>query len=79
MKGKIATYGYMHSLKNKTQVMNSSTFWQKNFRLNYSFSYWNSLIVTSAINSECSVLYSEDMQDGLQVHNKLEIINPLKQ
>ncbi len=48
-------------------------------RLNYSLSYWDSLIVASAINSECSILYSEDMQDGLQVHKKLKIINPLKQ
>jgi len=47
-------------------------------RLDYSFSYWDSLIVASAINNECTVLYSEDMQDGLQVHNKLEIKNPLK-
>lgn len=48
-------------------------------RLNYSLSYWDSLIVASAINSECDILYSEDMQDGLQVHKKLKIINPLIQ
>ena len=47
-------------------------------RLIYSFSYWDSLIVASAINNGCTILYSEDMQDGLQVHNKLEIINPLR-
>jgi len=48
-------------------------------RLNYPFSYWDSLIVASALNNECDILYSEDMQDGLQVHSKLKIINPLKQ
>ena len=48
-------------------------------RLNYSLSYWDSLIVASALNNECAILYSEDMQDGLQVHNKLKIINPFKQ
>ena len=47
-------------------------------RLSYSFSYWDSLIVASAINNGCTILYSEDMQDGLQVHNKLKIINPLR-
>ncbi len=45
-------------------------------RLDYSFSYWDSLIVASAINNECTILYSEDMQDGLRVHDKLEIVNP---
>lgn len=48
-------------------------------RLNYSLSYWDSLIVASALNNECAILYSEDMQDGLEVHNKLKIINPFKQ
>jgi len=48
-------------------------------RLNYSFSYLDSLIVASALNNKCAILYSEDMQDGLQVHNKLKIINPLQQ
>lgn len=47
-------------------------------RLNYSFSYWDSLIVASAINNGCTILYTEDMQDGLRVHDKLVIINPLK-
>ena len=41
----------------------------------YSFSYWDSLIITTALNADCVVVYSEDMQNGLQIDN-LTIINP---
>jgi len=47
-------------------------------RSNYSFSYWDSLIVSSAIHCQCHVLYSEDMQDGLFVYDSLQIVNPFK-
>lgn len=42
----------------------------------YSFSYWDSLIIATAINADCAVVYSEDMQNGLYIDN-LTIINPL--
>ena len=74
-------FKFIHDLVSTYTVHNQTTaelITAANLRLNYSLSYWDSLIVASAINSECSILYSEDMQDGLQVHNKLEIINPLK-
>lgn len=46
-------------------------------RSDYSLSYWDSLIVSSAIRGKCRVLYSEDMQHGLFVYDGLQIINPL--
>lgn len=46
-------------------------------REKYSLSYWDSLIVANALNADCAVLYSEDMQDGLQVEQRLTIINPV--
>ncbi len=33
----------------------------------YNFSYYDSLIVSSALENDCKILYSEDMQDGLLV------------
>ena len=42
----------------------------------YAFSFWDSLIVSCALQSGASVLYSEDMQDGLIVEDSLEIRNP---
>jgi predicted nucleic acid-binding protein len=44
----------------------------------YQFSFWDSLIVASAIQSDCTLLYSEDMQDGLVIEGKLKIVNPFK-
>ena len=45
---------------------------------NYNFSYWDSLILSSALENCCSILFSEDMQDGQVIDNRLQIINPLK-
>lgn len=48
-------------------------------REQYAFSFWDSLIVSSALHAEAAVLYSEDMQDGLMVENRMRIMNPFKQ
>jgi predicted nucleic acid-binding protein len=46
-------------------------------RSKYNVSFWDSLIVSSAMENKCSVLYSEDMQHGLLIDNKLKVLNPL--
>jgi len=45
-------------------------------REKYNISYWDSLVVSSALESGCTQLYSEDMQEGLIVDGTLRIINP---
>ncbi len=47
-------------------------------RNQYSLSFWDSLIVASALAAGANVLYSEDIQDGLKVLKQLNIINPFK-
>jgi predicted nucleic acid-binding protein len=42
----------------------------------FGFSVYNSMIVSSALQSDCSVLYSEDMQHGQTIENQLLITNP---
>ena len=42
----------------------------------YQYSYFDSLIVASALEVGCDRLYSEDMQDGQQIDNQLTITNP---
>jgi len=44
----------------------------------YNLSYWDSLIVASAMENNCDILYSEDMQDRQTLEDKLKIINPFK-
>ena len=42
----------------------------------YHFSFYDSLIIAAALHANCTILYSEDMQHGLVIENKLSIVNP---
>jgi len=42
----------------------------------YSLQIFDSKIIATALLSGCNILYSEDLQDGLVIENKLRIINP---
>jgi predicted nucleic acid-binding protein len=42
----------------------------------YGYTYYDSLILASALESNCSVLYSEDFQHKQIIENSLEIMNP---
>lgn len=44
----------------------------------YGFSYWDSQIIASALESDCLLLYSEDLQHGQIIENCLTIYNPLR-
>jgi len=44
--------------------------------LRYQFSHWDSLIISSALRNNCSILFSEDLQDGQIIEKKITIINP---
>ncbi|MEX8548733.1 MAG: PIN domain-containing protein [Mucilaginibacter sp.] len=41
----------------------------------YQYSHWDSLIIASALQNNCTKLYSEDLQNGQVIRNKLTIIN----
>ena len=45
-------------------------------RVNYSTSYYDSIIISTAINAGCEILYSEDMQNNQIISHKLKIVNP---
>ena len=47
-------------------------------REKYALSFWDSIIVGSALFSGCNILASEDMQDGLIVNNALLIKNVVR-
>ena len=44
----------------------------------YKFSYYDSLIISSALENGCSILYSEDLHHKQKIENTLTIINPFK-
>ena len=47
-------------------------------KLRYGFSYWDSLVVATALRGDCGILYSEDLQDGQLIEDRLRVVNPLK-
>lgn len=42
----------------------------------YGYRIYDALIVASALEAKCTILYSEDMQDGQVIERKLTIRNP---
>jgi predicted nucleic acid-binding protein len=45
----------------------------------YEFSTYDAMIAASAIQSGCDTLWSEDMQHGMAVDDRLRIVNPFHQ
>jgi predicted nucleic acid-binding protein len=45
-------------------------------RERYGFSWYDSLIIASALEADCDVLYSEDMQNEQEINGHLRIVNP---
>jgi predicted nucleic acid-binding protein len=41
----------------------------------YGYSYYDCLIIASALEYECDYIFSEDMSDGQIIENRLEIVN----
>ena len=47
-------------------------------REDHEFSFWDSLVIAASLFADARVLYSEDMQDGLILENKMTIVNAFK-
>jgi len=47
-------------------------------REKYSYSYFDSLMLSSALKYGCAIIYSEDMQHEQVIESSLKIINPFK-
>jgi len=46
-------------------------------RERYNYSYWDSLVLATAVNNNCEIVYSEDMQNKQSIYSGLKIMNPL--
>jgi predicted nucleic acid-binding protein len=44
----------------------------------HNISYWDSLIIATALENKCTILYTEDMQHKQVIEDRLTIINPFK-
>lgn len=48
-------------------------------REKYKYSYWDSLILAAALENNCAIIFSEDMQHGQIIEDRLTIINPFRE
>jgi predicted nucleic acid-binding protein len=61
----------------KLSVITQSTYdYAFSLRQKRGISFWDSLIVASALENHCSVLYTEDLQHNQLIENSLKIVNP---
>lgn len=45
-------------------------------REKYQTSFWDSLIISSALNCNCEIVYTEDLQHNQLFENKVKVVNP---
>ena len=60
------------------EILQEDIFLASELREEYRLSYWDSLVVATALRANAETLFSEDMQDGLVIRNRLTIRNPFK-
>jgi len=65
--------------KFKVLTIETSTI-EKSFLISatYKLGFWDSLIIATALQAGCTLLYSEDMQEDLLIDKILTIKNPFK-
>ncbi len=47
-------------------------------RQRYALSFWDSLVIASALQSHIETLYSEDIQHGMVIEKSLRVVNPFR-
>jgi len=70
--------GFVDSCYHRYEIINFSKeifLLACDIRNDYNISYYDSLIVATALNTKCTILYSEDMQHKQSIGN-LTILNP---
>jgi predicted nucleic acid-binding protein len=61
----------------RIEIISSSTIHKAlDIRERYMFSWYDSLIVATALEVGCDILYSEDMQNGQEIEGRMRVINP---
>jgi predicted nucleic acid-binding protein len=59
-----------------TPISSNTTFLALTLCEKYKFSWWDSLVLASALENDCSILYTEDMQNKQIIEGTLQIVNP---
>jgi len=70
---------WIHAITRTANIASLSTFTVEialGMKGKYGYSYWDSLIISCALENNCGVLYTEDMQHHQLVDGQLLIVNP---
>lgn len=69
---------FKNAIENNILHINTENTILKTFQLaqRYKFSFYDSLIISAALECDCNMLYSEDLNAGQVIEEKLEIVNP---
>lgn len=72
--GKVAS----EAIQNNILHMNTDATILDAFRIaeRYGFSFYDSLIISAALECSCNILYSEDLHHGQLIDNRLKVVNP---
>jgi predicted nucleic acid-binding protein len=76
-----ATDNYVDEICGEFEVSNLSPTITKsalNLKSRYGISWFDSLIVAAALVANCSLLYTEDLQNGMVFEGRLKVVNPFK-
>jgi predicted nucleic acid-binding protein len=63
---------------NVLDVLLSTVMKAIDFGILYGYSYWDTLIIATALGGGCTVLFTEDMQNNQVIEKKLKIVNPFE-
>ncbi|MDR2600813.1 MAG: PIN domain-containing protein [Oscillospiraceae bacterium] len=67
----------IESVCNETHIINRATInYALSLKERYEYSYFDSLMLASALESNCQLIFTEDMSNGQIIDNALKIINP---
>ena len=70
---------YFYEIINSIIVVNLSTITLSvayDIKKRYKFSWWDSIIVATALENDCNILLTEDLQHNQVIEGRLQVINP---
>ena len=59
-----------------SKLIEKTIFYALDLKEKYQFQFYDSLILASALENQCNILYSEDMQHNQIIEKQLTIVNP---